>query len=85
MTRHPADGTIGHPYSALNLRLGLALFGLAFFLVLLAVAWWGLHLAGVAAAAALLAAVALVNVLVVERRRAQRRRAEPNAHHSMFE
>jgi Flp pilus assembly protein TadB len=85
MARHPADGTVGHPYSALNLRLVLALFGLAAFLALAAVAWWGLHLGGIAAICAAVALVALINVLVVERRRAQRRRREPDADHSLFE
>ena len=85
MARRPADGTIGHPYSALNLRLGLALFGLATFLALAAVAWWGFHLGGLAALCAAVALVALINVLVVERRRTERRRREPDADHSLFE
>jgi uncharacterized membrane protein len=85
MARHPPDGTVGHPYSAVNLRLILALFGLAAFLTLAAVAWWGLHLGVLAAACAVVALIALINVIVVERRREQRRRAEPHADHSLFE
>ena len=85
MARQRPDGTIGHPYSALNLRLGLALFGLATFLTLAVVAWWGLHLGGLAVACAVVAAIALINVIVVQRRREQRRRREPDADHSLFE
>jgi hypothetical protein len=85
MARQRPDGTVGHPYSALNLRLVLALFGLGAFLLLGAVAWWGLHLGGLAAFCAVIAVIALINVIVVERRRTQRRRREPYADHSLFE
>ena len=85
MARHPRDGTIAHPYSALNLRLGLALFGLGAFLALAAVSWWGFHLGGLAALCAAVALAALVNVIVVERRRWERNRREPDADHSLFE
>ena len=85
MARHLPDGTIGHPYSALNLRLILALFGLGAFGALAAVAWWGLHLGALAVACAVVALIALINVIVVERRREQRKRREPHADHSLFE
>ncbi len=76
---------MGHPYSALNLRLVLALFGLGAFALLAVVAWWGLHLGALAAACAVVALMALINVIVVERRRIQRRRREPDVDHSLFE
>jgi hypothetical protein len=85
MARNRADGTIGHPYSALNLRLALALFGFASFTVLATVAWWWFHLGALAAVCAVVAVFALINVLVVERRLTQRRRREPGADHSLFE
>ena len=85
MARNRPDGTVGHPYSALNLRLILALFGLGAFLILAAVAWWGFHLGALAGFCALVALIALINVLVVERRRVQRRHREPHADHSLFE
>jgi hypothetical protein len=72
-------GTVGHPYSALNLRLVLALFGLVtsvVFAVLLFRA--GLTLPAWLFAA--LAAVAVVDLVVVQRRRRAR-----GGHHSLFE
>jgi hypothetical protein len=80
-----AKGTIGRPYSALNLRLFLAAVWL-----LLSVGF------GVLTARAghpvpagllfLLALAAVVDLVVVQRRRAARRRAEPpGTHHSLFE
>jgi Flp pilus assembly protein TadB len=77
-------GTAGHPYSALNLRLALAIFGLVSCTALAV----GLGLAGhpvLAVAAAAIAVTAVVDVVVVQRRRIQRRRREPGAHHSLFE
>ncbi|HEU4423316.1 MAG TPA: hypothetical protein VFR67_12350 [Pilimelia sp.] len=68
-----ARGTVGHPYSALTLRLLLAAFGLIVFAamtVLLLRA--GFELMAVLTGA--LAVVALVNIVVVQsRRRAARR------------
>jgi Family of unknown function (DUF6343) len=68
-----ARGTVGHPYSALRLRLVLALFGLvlcAVLTVLLLRA--GFRVVGVLMAA--LAVVALVDIVVIQlRRRAGRR------------
>ena len=78
-----ARGTVGHPYSALNLRLALAGFGLvvsAVAAVLLLRA--GFQLAGVLAAG--LAIVALTNVVVVQLRRRARRRAG-DTDRSLFE
>jgi hypothetical protein len=72
-------GTVGHPYSALNLRLVLAAFGLVssvVFAVLLFRA--GLALPGWLFVA--LAAVAAVDLVVVQLRRRAR-----GGHHSLFE
>jgi hypothetical protein len=80
-----AKGTVGHPYSALNLRLLLASFGLIFCagLGVLVV------LAGqpfLAVILFVLAAVAVVDLVIITRRRAARRREEPpGTHHSLFE
>ena len=79
-----ARGTVGHPYSALNLRLALALFGLVLLGVLAAV----LFAAGYAALGwivAALAAVAAVDAVIVQRRRSVRRREDPQRHDSLFE
>jgi hypothetical protein len=76
-------GTVGHPYSALNLRLVLAAFGLVIsvvFAVLLLRA--GLDLLGWVFV--LLAVFAAVNLVVVQLRRRARRRAEGDGH-SLFE
>jgi len=80
-----AKGTVGHPYSALNLRLVLASFGLVIcvvFGVLLARA----DQAVLAVILGVFAVVAAVDLVVVQRRRAARRREEPpGTHHSLFE
>ena len=76
-------GTIGKPYSALNLRLVLALFGLitsAIFAVLLLRA----DLVLLGWLFVLLAVIAAVDVVVVELRRRARRRAEGGGR-SLFE
>ncbi|WP_433349243.1 DUF6343 family protein [Micromonospora sp. CA-111912] len=79
-----ARGTVGHAYSALNLRLALAGFGLvtmAVFAVLAFradVVWLGV-------VCAVFAAVAVVDLFVIQRRRAARRREQPGARHSLFE
>jgi hypothetical protein len=68
-------GTVGHPYSALNLRLVLAGFGLvtsAVFAALLLRA--GFHVFGWIMVG--LAVVAAVDLVVVQLRRRARRRAE---------
>lgn len=79
-----ARGTVGHPYSALNLRLALACFGLAVSAVLAVLAARADRpaLAGVLAA---LAVVAAVDAVVVQRRRTARRRGDPDTRHSLFE
>jgi len=76
-------GTVGRPYSALNLRLVLALFGLvscAVFAVLLfragLVVWAWLFVG--------FAAVAAVDIVVIQLRRRARRRADDTGH-SLFE
>ncbi|MEU5938126.1 DUF6343 family protein [Micromonospora sp. NPDC047548] len=79
-----ARGTVGHAYSALNLRLALAVFGLismtvfAVLAFLADVIWLGV-------ACAVFAAVAVVDLAVIQRRRAARHREEPGARHSLFE
>jgi membrane protein implicated in regulation of membrane protease activity len=79
--RNPGDGTVEHPYSALNLRLVLAAFGLVTCAGLAVFAW----VAGFAGAAVVLGAfavVALVDLIVIQRRRRRRRHGE---RHSLFE
>ena len=77
-------GTVGRPYSALNLRLVLAAFGFVVCTVLAVVLWrmgWilpGWLLAG-------WAVVAAVDLVVVQLRRRARRRAEGGGGHSLFE
>jgi hypothetical protein len=77
-------GTVGEPYSALNLRLVLAAFGFVVCTVLAVVLWQrGWTVAGwVLAAWALVAAIDLV---VVQLRRRARRRADGGRRHSLFE
>ena len=76
-------GTVDQPYSALNLRLALAIFGFVVCTVLaVLLGRWG-H----AVPAWILAAwavVALVDIVVVQLRRRARRRAEGGGH-SLFE
>lgn len=79
-----ARGTHGHPYSALNLRLALAVFGFAIS-VLLAVLLARAGLALPAVIFGVLAVVAVVDLVVVQRRRAARRREEPGVRHTLFE
>jgi Flp pilus assembly protein TadB len=80
-----AKGTVGHPYSALNLRLALATFGLVICLVLGGLVVWAGHPVPAAILFAL-ALVAVVDLIVISRRRAARRREEPRGtRHSLFE
>ena len=82
--RPGARGTVGHPYSALNLRLVLAAFGLVTSAALAVLA----ARAGVdllAVLLAVLATVAAIDLVVVQRRRAARQREEPGDKHSLFE
>jgi len=69
-----ARGTVGHPYSALNLRLALAAFGFVLCSVF-AVLLFRIGYAAVGSLMAALALVALVDVVVVQLRRRARRRA----------
>jgi membrane protein YdbS with pleckstrin-like domain len=79
-----AQGTIGHPYSALNLRLVLAIFGLVAF-VALAVLFAVIHLTVAAVVSAIVAATAVVDIVVIQMRRRARAREEGGEHHSLFE
>ena len=80
-----AKGTVGHPYSALNLRLVLATFGLVTCAAFGVLALWA-DLVVLAIVLFVLAAVAVVDLIVIQRRRAARRRAEPpGTKHSLFE
>jgi hypothetical protein len=77
-------GTVGEPYSALNLRLVLAAFGFVVCTVLAVVLWrqgWTVP-AWLLAAWAL---VAVVDLVVVQLRRRARRRDEHGGKHSLFE
>ncbi len=70
---------MGHPYSALNLRLVLASFGLVICGALAAVLFWrGLVALGVVAG--VLAVIAVVDLVVIQRRRRQRQRTDPREH-----
>ena len=77
-------GTVGEPYSALNLRLVLAAFG---FLICAALAVWlwrnGWTVPGWILAA--WALVAVIDMVVVQFRRRARRRSEGGRRHSLFE
>ncbi|GAA0743215.1 hypothetical protein Drose_10920 [Dactylosporangium roseum] len=78
-----ARGTIGRPYSALNLRLLLAVFGFVTSTVLAVLAWTA-GIAWLAIVLLALAATALVDMVVVELRRRARRR-EGGGRGSLFE
>jgi hypothetical protein len=78
-----ARGTVGHPYSALNLRLALAGFGLVSCVVLAGLLLW-IGYPVPAVIVGLFAVAALVDVVVIQLRRRQRRRVDPR-HHSLFE
>jgi hypothetical protein len=78
-------GTVGHAYSALNLRLALASFGLVV-CVALGVLALRADLLVLAAILGVFAVVAVVDLVVVQRRRIARRREEPpGTRHSLFE
>ena len=68
--RRSARGTVGHAYSALNLRLLLAIFGLVAFVVLAVISAL-LDQTVLAVILAVLALVAVVNIVVVQRIGAQ--------------
>jgi membrane protein YdbS with pleckstrin-like domain len=77
------DGTVGHPYSPLNLRLALASFGLVMS-VAFAIVLFIFHLAPFAWAFIVLAVVSVVDLVVIQLRRRARKREDPE-HHSLFE
>ncbi|MGN9813175.1 DUF6343 family protein [Micromonospora sp. BQ11] len=79
-----ARGTVGHAYSALNLRLVLAGFGLVTMAVF-AVLAFAADVVWLGVVCALFAVVAAVDLVVIQRRRAARRREEPGVRHSLFE
>lgn len=80
-----AKGTVGHPYSALNLRLVLASFGLVVCVVFGVLAARA-DLTVLAVILGVLALAAVVDLVVVQRRRVARRREEPpGTRHSLFE
>ncbi|MET7392314.1 hypothetical protein ABZS66_02300 [Dactylosporangium sp. NPDC005572] len=81
--RRSARGTVGHPYSALNLRLVLAVFGFVTSAILGILAW-AAGLEWLAILLFALAATALVDMVVVELRRRARRR-EGGGRGSLFE
>ncbi len=76
---------MGHAYSALNLRLVLASFGLVVCVVLGVLALRA-ELPVLGAVLLALATVAVVDLVVIQRRRNARRREEPpGTRHSLFE
>ena len=77
-------GTVGEPYSALNLRLILATFGF-FICAGLALLLWRWDRTVPAWILAAWAVVALIDVVVVQLRRRARARAEGGRKHSLFE
>ena len=77
-------GDFDSPYSALNLRLVLAAFGVVICTVL-AVVLWRLDMPVPAWILAAWAVVAAVDLVVVQLRRRARRRAEGGRDHSIFE
>ena len=77
-------GTSDEPYSPLNLRLVLAIFGFVVCTALALLLWRWDYPVGAWILAAW-AVVALVDIVVVQLRRRARRRAEGDGHHSLFE
>jgi hypothetical protein len=84
MTRSQPRRRVNAAYSALNLRLVLATFGLVTMTIFAVLAFWA-HLAWLGVVCAILAAVAVVDLTIIQRRRAARRREEPGVRHSLFE
>ncbi|MGK5675410.1 DUF6343 family protein [Micromonospora sp. URMC 106] len=79
-----ARGTVGHAYSALNMRLLLAGFGLVTMAVFAVLAFRA-DLVWLGVLCVVFAVVAAVDLVIIQRRRAARRREEPGARHSLFE
>lgn len=73
------EGTPEHPYSALNLRLALAAFGLVISTALAVVAFSGGY-ALLGWLSVLVAVTAVVDLLVIQFRRSARRRASRGGH-----
>lgn len=84
MTRSQPRRRVNAAYSALNLRLVLATFGLVTMTLFAVVAFWA-KLVWLGVVCAVLAAVAVVDLVVIQRRRAARHREEPGVRHSLFE
>lgn len=84
MTRSQPRRRVNAAYSALNLRLVLATFGLVTMTLFAVVSFWA-HLAWLGVVCAVLAVVAVVDLVVIQRRRAARHREEPGVRHSLFE
>ncbi len=82
--RRSARGTVGHAYSALNLRLVLAAFGLVTSVVL-AVVSFSLDAPLLGWLLVALAVVAAVDLVVIQLRRRARRREHPDRRFSLFE
>lgn len=78
-----ARGTVGHPYSALNLRLLLGCFSLVAWIVLGILVWWTGR-PWLAAVLGFFALVSVVDIVVVQIRRRRRARTDPTKH-SLFE
>ncbi len=84
MTRSQPRRRVNAAYSALNLRLVLATFGLVTMTLFAVVAFWA-RLAWLGVVCAVLAGVAVVDLIIIQRRRAARHREEPGVRHSLFE
>lgn len=78
-----ARGTVGHPYSALNLRLALATFGLVACTVLAGV-MFAAHYWVPGWILVALATIAVGDLVVIQARRRARRRVDPDEQ-SLFE
>lgn len=78
-----ARGTVGQPYSALNIRMVLAAIGLIAYAALAGLAF-ALNHPVFGTILAVLAATALADLVVIQLRRRARRRTDPQRH-SLFE
>jgi hypothetical protein len=74
----------GKPQSALNLRLGLNLFGLVFIALLIFLAVY-FHNRALAVFGVILLAITLVDLVIILIRRHRRHKREPETKHSIFE
>ena len=79
----PAESS-DQPQSALNLRLGLALFGMVFTIVLIFLGIF-FHNKELAVFGVVLLAITIVDLVVILIRRRRRHRREPETKHSIFE